>query len=268
MLFQVSRDAIIEGTRLFTTSVIAESFFASAGITQASLQTKILNACLGQFDSYIEGAMANTQAGILADIRGIQREWIARNVNLRNAGSIDDLLYKSEADFRAMLKRKYPNLYRAFEDGEILRSRTYMDKNGNPKFKSYTLEEYTDFSVRATVLNVDRNSVEIAAHSGNHKVVQLYLRDNRPVKTEEREVCKRVLNKSVHGKYGLLALTAEAGAALGILTVDQARELGCMYIHCRHSIKQIGDEFNAEIEKIIALNEAAGGGDNSEEGAA
>lgn len=264
MLFRYSSSAITEGVRLFTTEVIADYYFKNAGLTNKKLQQKVLDACLGQFKSYVNGTMANTLEVLLADVRAIQLEWIKRNINIRNSKSVDDLLYKSEAEFRKMLKTKYPNLFDAIEKGEILKSRSYITKAGDIKHKSYTLEEYTDFSVRATILNIDRNSTEMAVHERNHKVVEFYLRDTRPVKTEEREVCKHILAKKVHGK-SLLALTDEAANALGIMTIERARSEGAMYIHCRHSIKPVDDEFNDQIEKIIALNESVDGKKQEEE---
>jgi hypothetical protein len=253
-----AKEAIVEGVRYFSTNVIAKHVFETQGITKKSLKDAILKATIDQFETYIDGAMSGTQAEILADIRSMQRDWIIRNQNIRKMKDVDDLLYGSEKEFKKFLRKKYPRLFKAMEEGAILKSRPWEDKNGNIKNRYYDLEEYTDFSVRATVLNIDRNSAEVSAQMRRHRVVEYYLRDNRPIKTEERPVCQHILDKKVHGK-SLLALDDEAAGILGIMTIHRAKTEGAMFIHCRHSIKPVSKAFNEQVNKVIYLKKSQRG---------
>lgn len=255
--FGAAKDAIVDGVRYFSTNVIAKHVFDTRGINSKTLQNAILKATIDQFETYIDGAMTGTQTEILADIRSMQKDWIIRNQNIRKMNDVDDLLYGSEREFKKYLRDRYPRLFRAMEEGKILRSRPWEDKNGKIKHKYYDLEEYTDFSVRATVLNIDRNSAEVSAQLRRHRVVEYYLRDKRPLATEERPVCQHILDKKVHGK-SLLALDDDAANALGIMTIHRAKTEGAMFIHCRHSIRPVSKAFNEQVNKVIYLAKSKG----------
>jgi hypothetical protein len=254
LVTSATKDAITSGVRHFTTNVIAGYFFQMNDITDKTVQKSILNATLGQFESYVNGAMSQTPVNIMNSVRDMQKNWIIRNQQLNNLDNIDELLNVSETEFKAMLKKRYPEYFQDIEDGRILKSRLF-GKNLD-RINSYTLEEYTGFSVRATILNIDRNSAEISASSKGHSVVEYYLRDKRPIKTVEREVCQHILGIKIKG-LSLLALTSEASDALGIKTLSNARELGAMYIHCRHSIRPVSQEFDDEIFKVVKMSETA-----------
>lgn len=248
IFFDRAQNSIITGVRRFSTDVIAKYCFKMHGITRAELQKAILDGTVNQFESYIKGAMANTPATVLQSIREIQREWILRNQKIRFSRDMDAILYRGEDEFKQMLKRKYRPLFDQIEKGQILKSRTMGDGN----VRSFTLSEYVDMSVRATVMNVDRNSAEIAANFYGDRVVEYYLRDTRPVKTEEREVCANILGRRIKGK-ALLALDEDTARVLGIMTIDHAKREGAMFIHCRHSIRRIDAATRNEINKALHL---------------
>ncbi|PKL35868.1 MAG: hypothetical protein CVV44_20340 [Spirochaetae bacterium HGW-Spirochaetae-1] len=236
--------------KYFTTEILGNYFFDVYKIENAALKKRILDASLAQFEHHISGAMANTPARILNDIRNFQRDLHYYHESIRNIENLDQYLDDVQRAFKDQMRKKYPSFYKAMEDGKVLKSRWYGPDNN--KVKSYTLDEYTDMMTRPTILNIDRAAAQGYAHSMGHRVVEFYERDHRMIKSEEREICKHILHKKIHGK-SLLALDDETSLLLGIRTVAQAQADGSMYIHCRHSIKPVDDQFHHELEKVIFL---------------
>ena len=116
-------------------------------------------------------------------------------------------------------------------------------------------------SVRTTLLNIDRTSVQISVINKEDsrtkkkgypvKVVELYLADDRPLKTGiEREICKQVLRTKKYGKP-LLAIDGETGKMLGIMTVDEYMAEGGQGPYCRHGYRSIPISLRKVLEKII-----------------
>lgn len=252
ILITRGQNGIINPVRRVTTEVIAEHVFKLNRLNKKSLQNAVLRATVDQFESYVKGAMSGTQPHILAMIRNCQKEWILRNQGLRfrEGRDVANTLYAAEAEFKEMLLKKYPELRKAMEKGQILRSRPY-GPNLN-EYKHFTLSDYTDMSVRATVLNVDRNAAEVAANFHGDRVVGYHLRDHRPIKTDEREICEDILRKKIKG-HSLLALDDEAATLLGIYTVQDAKRKGAMFIHCRHSIYRLNKADLGEIHKLLYI---------------
>jgi len=236
--------------RSFTTNVIGDYYFKATGLSNARQQSAIVESALAQFEYYTNGALSNTPAHILNDIRQIQKDWIFHNYDIRNMSNVDGQLDRTEKQFRQMLRKKYKTIYQDIEDGKIIKSR------GTKNIRAFTLDEYVEVSVRPTILNVDRNTVEMSAHLEDLPVVEYYLRDTRHLKTEERDVCAEILKKKVHGK-SLLALTAETARQLGIMTLQAAKDKGAMFIHCRHSIRKPDAEYIEQLKKVIFVSELA-----------
>jgi hypothetical protein len=233
--------------RVFSTRVL-EGMYTGANWLPSDQWIAIREAAMAQFESYTHGALSNTPTEVLSEIRSIQREWIRRN-----AGSTEALANKTldeaEREFRARLRKQFKGAYQAIEDGKVIRSRTVRGADGKPTCYSFTMDEYLDVSVRPTILNIDRVANETAAHIHGEAVMEYYVRDTRGAH-EEREVCKEILAKSIHGRH-LLALTAEAGRALGIMTIQRAKERGAMFIHCRHSVRRLPRAYLDQLTKAL-----------------
>ena len=231
-----------ENFSLFVKDVIAPSIYAENGINALSVKRAILDETLKRFQDATTGALSNTQTDLLTQIRNIQKEIIIRNQQIANSGLIGQQLQDEIAKFKNELRVKFPNIYDDIENGLKIRSRTLA--NGN--FASYNLDYYSDMSVRTTILNVDRTSVEVAAKIDGDQAVEYYLRDIRTIKTTEREICKHILAKKINGK-SLLALDSEMAQSLAIMTLDEARKQNAMGIFCRHSVRRLSKSFKEQI---------------------
>ena len=211
---------------------------------------------IAQFNLRIEGAMANTRSDVLGYVRKLQREMIIRNnmlSTMQQHGVAEGIIEQEKALFKKNMLKRYPQLKKQLEDGKILRSRTYYDKNGNARFKSYTLDDYAEMSVSETLKNADRDAVEYVAETYAEPAVEFYLRDNRHVETPNT-ACEYITSKTVFGKH-LLATNNHAANVLGIWTIDRAKAENSLNIsfHCRHSIRRLDADTLNKINKMITL---------------
>lgn len=212
--------------------VLAPSVFEDNDIVSAKLKKAILEQTLGQFEQLTQGAMLETQTNVLNYVRTLQKEMIIENQLIASQGFVDQALMNEIERFKDSLRAKYPDLYKALDNGQILKSK--LDADGN--YINYKLDKYSEMSIRTTLLNVDRTAVEVTATIEGAEVVEYYKRDNRTVK-EPRIICINILGNKTQGK-SLLALTPEAAQKYGIMTLAEARGQGAMGPHCRHSIKR------------------------------
>ncbi len=254
---------LTESMGAFIGKVLAPKIFTDNKITVDRVRKAILQQTQYQFETLIDGAMAGTRSDILAMVRKFQREMIVRNQALRFQGAPEEVIEWEKAHFREMLENKFPLDMKHIEEGKILKSRMLSDGT----FRHFDLEEYTEMSVHRTLMNLEQTSVETAAQIGDFKVIELYLRDHRKIKSDERPVCAEVLAKKVHGR-SLLALDPETAKALGILTLDAARNQGCMGFNCRHSIRNVDAAYRNQLKKALFVKGLDSGKSDDEEGAA
>ncbi len=221
----------------FVSESLSEKIFIDNMIKSASLKKMILDQTLSQFNQLTQNTMLETQSNVLNHIRTLQREMIVENQKISSLDIIGSKLSEEIELFKKSLRKKYPDIYMAMEEGKILKSSIMADGTS----RNFKLKNYTEMSVRTTLLNVDRTAVEVDAKVSNDEVVEFYLRDHRTVK-DAREICMYLLGDKVNGK-SLLALTEEAASTYGIMTIAEARGQGAFGSYCRHSIKRVSNQF-------------------------
>lgn len=237
-------DLLSGNYKSFTEQAYGKAIFRNNQITSPQVKKAILEASVAQFEDLTRGALTETNIRVLRGIRTMQTEMILENQYLYSLRGSATKVIDAEVDkFYASLEAKYPEIFRMVDEGRIL------TRNGlqlNP-------DSYVDMATRTTLLNVDRTAVEIAAKLDEAPAVEYYLRDKRQLKTgPEREICKNILAKKIHGR-SILALDEEIGALLEVRTISQARESGAMGPYCRHSIKQLPQEYREQLAKVIFL---------------
>lgn len=218
--------------------IYAGWIFEQLDIETMKLRRVILQATLEQFKALAEGAMSRTNQQILNHIRKMQKEIIVSNQKFRRHKYSGKRLNSEVANFKKGLRKTFPEYFQAMEEGKIL---TYS--NG----RKVTLDHYADLSVRTTILNVDRTSVEVNADVKGMSVLEFYLRDNRKLKTGiERPICKKILASKINGK-SLVALDGATAKRLGIVTLQEAKMQGSGGPWCRHAWRPVSQSF---IEKL------------------
>jgi hypothetical protein len=157
---------------------------------------------------------------------------------------LDEKVAQFKAQFEQRLRKMNPDYYKMAEEGQLI---VYRDGS------MHRLDEYADMSIRTTVLNVDRTSVETRSIIDGRRVVEFYMRDPRPVESE-RAICKSVMGLSINGKH-LVALDSSAAGILGIPTLDHIKAEGSFGPHCRHSIRALDAAYYAWLEKALFIGE-------------
>lgn len=226
-------------------------------VNEPAIEKMLAEKLIGEYEKRIGGAMANTRTDVLLHVRNLQREMIIRNQQLfqmKKDGVIDEIIEKEKALFRENMLKKYPQLKKMLDDGSVLKSRSWKDKDGNEKFRSYTLDEYNEMATSETLKNIDRDAVEIISQYYNEPVVEFYLRDSRAVENPN-DACEHIMSKTVFGKH-LLATSEYISRLLEVWSISKAKAEHSMEIsrHCRHSIKRCDDEFLNKINKIINIS--------------
>ena len=236
----------------FTKEVYTPILFERLGTTKPELKATIMRQTLSEFTDKTRGALANTDAAVVRSIRKMQTDIIKNNLKIAAKENIPGILSKEVNAFKAgltkELRKNNPDFYRMLEKGTLIKSRTRADGT----YISYSLENYAEMSVRTTLLNVERTSVEVAALDEEAPLVGYELIDDRPLKGEEREICQHIINNKVRGK-SVLALTQDVADALGIMTIDEAKADGAMGVNCRHGLVPLDTEYLIEVEKVLLL---------------
>lgn len=211
--------------------------FKQNKITNPEVKKAIFDATLEQFNSLTKDSMRRTQTEMRVLIRNMQQEHIIFNQRIHKQGLTGELLDKEVELFKQTLKKKLPSFYEAMENGNILKTKTG---------RTYKLDYYTEMSTRNTVLNVDRTAVETTARIDDINYLIFYLRDHRPLKSEEREICKHVLRKKINGE-SLVALNKKTAYTLHIPLMDNIKAEGSFGVNCRHSVKIPSKSFQKEV---------------------
>lgn len=229
--------------RRYTRESYAPLIFDKYGITSEVVKRAILDNTLQQFATLTDGAMTQTQANVLYQIRKMQQEMIIFNQQISKDVFITDTIDNEIALFKKNLMKTMPDYYKGMEEGNILK-----DRLG----RSIKLDNYADMATRNTILNVDRMSVETISKINQDRVVEYYKRDQRSVKNP-RVICMNLLGQKVEGK-SLLALDPTTAKVLGIMYIEDAKAQGAMQIYCRHGIKPVSNTFAKKLEKKYFSN--------------
>jgi len=220
------------------------------------VQKMIKDKLISEFNTRIQGAMANTRADVLNYTRKLQREMIIRNRQLmlmNKIGGMEGAIANEKLLFEQNMLKKFPQLEKMLKDGRVFKSRTFLNSAGNETFRTYTLDDYTEMSVSETLKNVDRDSVEFTAKYLNEPVVEFYLRDNRHVE-DPNHACEHIMQSTLWGKP-LLATSQHVANVLQIWSIDRAKAEHSLEIsrHCRHSIKRASDEVLNKVNKLVNI---------------
>jgi hypothetical protein len=220
------------------------------------LGKQLADKLIEEFNQRITGAMANTRGDVLKYVRTLQREMIIRNKQLllaQQSGVLESIIEAEKTLFKDNMLKKYPQLEKMLKEGRILKSRSWIDKQGREKFKTYTLDEYTEMATSETLLNVDRDAVEFVATSYNEPVVEFYLRDQRDVEVPNPS-CEHITNVKTFG-MSLLATSEYTARILKMWSIDRARAEHSLEIsrHCRHSIRRAPEEILEKCRKLINI---------------
>lgn len=220
------------------------------------IEKQLVNQLVESFENRIMGAMATTRADVLTTVRQLQTEMIIRNkqyLAMKENGVLDSIIEKEKLRFKQDMIKKYPRLEKMLNEGKVLKSRSWTDKDGIERFKSYTLDDYTEMSVSETLKNVDRDAVELVAKYSGDCVVEFYVADNRNVE-EPNHACEKIMNNKLYGK-SLLATSEYYSKLFGIWSIDKAKAEHSLEIsrHCRHSIRKAPEDILNKLNKLIAI---------------
>lgn len=225
----------------FIKNVYAGNIFDKAEITDSELKRNIQKEVIAEFEQLIGVTMSQTQSFILNSVRTLQREMVAENLFLKNSDISGDALEAEIIRFKEALQIKYPGIYKAMRQGNIMTTVKFAD--GQELTRHYKLDYYVDLTVRTTLLNVDRNANMISALINGEDVMEYYLVDSRSVQ-KDREICQDILHHLTNGK-SILALNDVTAKELGIMTVDEAKSTPdfAMGNLCRHGLRRCSKEY-------------------------
>ena len=249
---QATNTAVESVFTSFTKEIYTPRLFKRIRVTNPLIRDNIVNQTLAEFANKTRGALSMTNSDVLSAIRTYQRDLIKANLKISSKENIPGVLNtevnKFKRQMETWLRKNNPDFFKQLDEGKFIRSRPLPDGT----VKHYKLNEYSEMSVRTTLMNVQRTSVEVASLAEGARVVGYDLIDNRPLKGEEREICQEILGNKVHGE-SILALDDEVAKVLGIMTVDEAKSLGAMGVNCRHGLIQLDTEYLVQVEKVLML---------------
>ena len=235
--------------RTYVKDIYSGFIYDKVGLKKKAIQSAISSEVISEYEQLISGTLSNTQNFIVNAIRTVQREIIAENLFITKQKLSGVALTREIERFKSSLKTRYPNVYKAVENGNLITTRSFKD--GKEATRHYKLDYYADLSTRTTLLNIDRITNEVVARSEGDKVVGYELVDSRNVK-KEREICQQILSKEILGR-SILALDDNAAVLLGIMTVDEAKSTPdyAMGPYCRHSLVKLDKEYLDQIDLLL-----------------
>lgn len=240
---------LLSNFSLFTRSVYAKVVFKEADLTKPDVKRSLINEIIATYDQSLSGALSQTQSFVLNSIRSVQRDMIAKNLFFEKFKPTPEVVKQEIIKFKDALRKKYPSMFKAIEDGNIIVSRKFID--GVEKVRHYKLDYYADMATRTILYDVDRTTNMLMAVAAGERVMEYILADPRKVK-KDREICQEILLNKILGK-SLLALDEDAAAMLGIMTVDEAMNTPdhAMSVFCRHSVRRLDKIFLKEIDNLL-----------------
>lgn len=231
-----------------TTESVAPSVFRQNNITAPGLKKQILDETMREFNQLTRGAMSRTNNEMLGFIRRVQREMVVENQRialLTKDGAINSVIDAEKRRFKNDLRRRFPEYYKAMEDGLILKSRPFGTP---PRVRRFKLDHYVELSTQTTIMNVERKSVEVDTRVNGILVMEYKLIDTRRLKGKSRDICQTILGRRVLGK-ALVALNTGIARALGILELEEAKSQGALGVLCRHGLKKPSKTYLKSVQK-------------------
>ena len=230
-------------------SMFSRYVFGKYDITTPAIKNVIRRNTIATFNTHIQGALSQTNTTLLSGIRKQQLDMIKAKQKIDKA-----------ADFGRIARSEVNKLYET-ELRKITKINSGLDNMRQGKVITYrngaqhSLTEYNEMATRTTLLNVDRDAVEVKSGSTNRRVVEYYLRDKRAVK-EKRAVCNSIMHTRIKG-IPMVALDQSAANILGIRTLEQAKQEDGKAFgpNCRHSIRPLSNVVYNEIEKVLFVAE-------------
>lgn len=233
----------------FIKKVYSNHVFKSAGLSDSKSGKAVNSEILNGFDQIIHGTLTQTQYFVTNSINSLQTEIFTINAFINKTGIEGEDLNIAIKEFYKNLKTKYPQIFKAIKNGNVLVTSKYGQEGF--RVKHFKVDNYLDLLSRNSILDLDRATNIVAASIAGEKVVQYYLADNRPVK-KYREICQQILANKVNG-VSILALDDITANKLGVMTISEAESTPdfAMQINCRHSIKRLNRAYLNEINKIL-----------------
>ncbi len=231
-----------------TTQSVAPSVFAQNGITSPGLKKQILDETLKEFNELTRGAMSRTNNEVLGFVRKMQREMVVENQRialLTKDGAINSVIDAEKLRFKKDIRRRFPDYYKAMEDGLILKSRPFGTP---PRVRRFKLDHYVELSTQTTIMNVERKSVEVDTRSNGILVMEYKLIDTRRLKGRARAICQTILGRRILGR-ALVALNTATARALGVLELEEAKSQGALGVLCRHGLKKPSKTYLKAVQK-------------------
>jgi len=219
-------------------------------LKKADIKRAIFNDIITKYEQTITSAATNIQTFAINSIRSMQKNIIIENIFLRGKNYSKEKLAQVLSEFKANLGVKYPKVFSAIKNGNIV-----PVPSGDGRTRHYKFDYYVDMVTRNIVTNVNRDVIESMALLSGERAVEYVVIDPRKVK-DERVICKHILNNLVFGK-SILALDIVTATALGVMTVDEARSTPdfAMGIYCRHGLRRLDkayiDKINTYIEEKV-----------------
>jgi hypothetical protein len=241
---------LISNFNKFIKEVYSPSVFKDSGMTNPDGKKSILDEVLSNFEQTVSGSMAQTQFFITGSIRKLQREIVSENMKLKVADISGEVLNAEMNAFKKSLMNKYPEIYKAIKDGNLLTIKKFGG-DGTESVVHFKPDYYLEMITRDLVLNVDRLSTETQAIVAGERVVEFYQSDPRNVK-KDREICQSILANKVLG-LSILAVDSETARLLGCMSIDEAKNTPDFSFanNCRHSVRRCSQEYLNEINKSL-----------------
>ena len=238
---------LISNFKRFVKEAYSENVFDMAGMTNPDAKKVILDEVINNFEQTVTNSLAQTSTFISGSIQTLQKEMILHNLKTKKLKLDGDALSEEKKAFNRLLKEKYPEIYKAIQEGNILAIHKFDGQEES--VRHYKLSKYIDGALRDTILNVDREAVLGSALVAGEKVVEFYQSDQRQVQ-KDRPVCQEILHKLTLGRP-LLALDDQSARVLGIMSIAEAEDQTALSWNCRHAFRRLSKEFLNEIDKLI-----------------
>jgi len=234
----------------FMRAVYSESVFRRLGITNPLARRAIASNSIAQFKDLTRGALSKTNSTILSNIRSMQTDLITGAARINRQVEIGDIILKEakrlQNELTTRVIKRHPEYTKMMDNNQFIKYR-----NG----ALHQTEEYFEMSTRTSVLNVNRNGVEMQEAIKNRRVSEYFRSDKTPYKTDiRRDVCKEIMSMKFRGK-SLVAHDQAAASLFGILTLEQAKARTAFGPNCKHSIKPLPEADYAKIDLALQLSE-------------
>lgn len=236
----------------FIEKIYGDAALSELNITSPAVRSSIKGMTIDTFGKLTEESLAQINTDILQTIRELQRDLVkyANDIEIidkkADAGKIaGDMIAPMKEKIEKSLWEKNIDFTKMEEDGQLVR---YNDG------KLVPFDTYNEMATRTTTLNVQREAIAVQEAINGHRVSEYLLIDDRPLKTEPREICEEILAEKFWG-VSLIAHDEEAAGALGIYTIDEAKAQGAMGPNCRHGIAPLPDDVLNKIDNILYFAE-------------